>query len=192
MVLKIGTLFQTVGVAGIRIFLEIYGNFQHFLAVFFLHFFSLCILELANLFFLYLYVEKSSSVESRTRCRRRIYPLLHCYVINQSASPTPHLVTVLLCYIFTLLHCYIPHIVTLLRNRLVYFTPAPQTNYIYQLMLHCSVINCLFLLTTQDIYQMSPLYLCVLQILTDSLLTSPNFNRISIDPEFHISLMALY
>ena len=81
--------------------------------------------------FLYLYVEKSSSVESRTRCRRRIYPLLHCYVINQSASPTPHLVTLLLCYILhcyivtyiphivTLLHCYI---VTLLHNKLVCFT----------------------------------------------------------------------
>ena len=130
MVLKIGTLFQTVGVAGIRIFLEIYGNFQHFLAVFFLHFFSLCILELANLFFLYLYVEKSSSVESRTRCRRRIYPLLHCYVINQSASPTPHLVTLLLCYI---LHCYI-------------------VTYIPHIMLHCSVTKCPFLLTTQTFY----------------------------------------
>ena len=46
---------------------------------------------------------------SRTGCRRRIYPLLHCSVINQSASSTPHT------------H-YILHYVTLLCQKLVCFT----------------------------------------------------------------------
>ena len=120
--------------------------------------------------FLYLYVEKSSSVESSTRCRRRIYPLLHCYVINQSASPTPHLVTLLLCYI---LHCYIHttpcYIVTLLHFTLLHCY-IHTTHYVTLLCNKMSVSTD----HTNIVYQMSSLYFRLLQILTDFSQLQPN------------------